>query len=248
MADYIVTSGELTAVANAIREKNGTSSSLSWPNGFVSGISSGGGGETWESVYSGSIEPDGELSPFTADVSLTMTATDSIKVVYDGVEYVLPKQITVDGNFYGATPGANPGDIDFSEYPFLIQVFPDIIRVYTEKAGLHTIAISVPQSGGSSDFSTAEVTVVNNYENAFMIHASSAMDNDEMHASVSDTDSSSIGNRTILQIILYKGNAVMRIGGFPLGAKPTITTSGNIQYIEIANIYTITGDCTITIS
>lgn len=46
MADYIVTSGELTTVANAIREKNGTSSSLSWPNGFVSGISSGGGGES----------------------------------------------------------------------------------------------------------------------------------------------------------------------------------------------------------
>ena len=44
MADYIVTSGELTSVANAIREKNGTNSSLSWPNGFVSGIGSGGGG------------------------------------------------------------------------------------------------------------------------------------------------------------------------------------------------------------
>ncbi len=46
MADYIVTSGELTSVANAIREKNGTSSSLSWPNGFVSGIGSGGGGSS----------------------------------------------------------------------------------------------------------------------------------------------------------------------------------------------------------
>lgn len=46
MADYIVTSGELTTVANAIREKNGTSSSLSWPDGFVSGISSGGGGSS----------------------------------------------------------------------------------------------------------------------------------------------------------------------------------------------------------
>ena len=44
MADYIVTSGELTTVANAIRAKNGTSSSLSWPDGFVSGIGSGSGG------------------------------------------------------------------------------------------------------------------------------------------------------------------------------------------------------------
>lgn len=46
MADYIVTSGELTSVADAIREKNGTSGSLSWPDGFVSGIGSGGGGSS----------------------------------------------------------------------------------------------------------------------------------------------------------------------------------------------------------
>lgn len=102
--------------------------------------------------------------------------------------------------------------------------------------------------GGSSDFSTAEVIVVKNYENAFTIHTPIAMDNDEMPASLPDIDSSNIGNRTIFRVILYKGNAVMLIDGFSLGAEPTITTSGNIQYIEIAHIYTITGDCTITIS
>ena len=52
MADYIVTSGELTTVANAIRAKNGTSSNLSWPDGFVSGISSGSGGGGGSSDFS----------------------------------------------------------------------------------------------------------------------------------------------------------------------------------------------------
>ena len=64
MADYIVTSGELTTVADAIREKNGTSSNLSWPDGFVSGISSGGGGSsdfsTAEVTFSGTFL--GEIS------------------------------------------------------------------------------------------------------------------------------------------------------------------------------------------
>lgn len=38
MADYLATDTELTAVANAIREKGGTSAALEWPDGYVSAI------------------------------------------------------------------------------------------------------------------------------------------------------------------------------------------------------------------
>lgn len=53
MANYMVTDTDLTAVANAIRTKGGTSTSLSFPSGFVNAIGniSGGGGPTggaWE--------------------------------------------------------------------------------------------------------------------------------------------------------------------------------------------------------
>lgn len=38
MAEYIVTDSELTSIADAIREKDGTSESLTFPNGFVNAI------------------------------------------------------------------------------------------------------------------------------------------------------------------------------------------------------------------
>lgn len=46
MADYIVKDTELTSVANSIRTAGGTSSLLTFPNGFISAINdiSGGGG------------------------------------------------------------------------------------------------------------------------------------------------------------------------------------------------------------
>ena len=47
MADYIVKDTELTSVANAIRTAGGTSSLLTFPNGFtnaINNISGGGGG------------------------------------------------------------------------------------------------------------------------------------------------------------------------------------------------------------
>lgn len=49
MADYLVTDTELSAVADAIREKGDTSAVLEWPNGYVSAvgdIETGGGVET----------------------------------------------------------------------------------------------------------------------------------------------------------------------------------------------------------
>lgn len=46
MADYLTTDADLTAVADAIREKGGTSAALEWPQGYVDAIGaiSGGGG------------------------------------------------------------------------------------------------------------------------------------------------------------------------------------------------------------
>lgn len=38
MADYLTTDTDLTAVADAIREKGGTSAALEWPSGYVDAI------------------------------------------------------------------------------------------------------------------------------------------------------------------------------------------------------------------
>lgn len=47
MANYKVTDTELTALADAIREKGGTSAALEWPSGFISAVNAlpSGGGE-----------------------------------------------------------------------------------------------------------------------------------------------------------------------------------------------------------
>ena len=147
MADYIVTSGELTTVANAIREKNGTSSSLSWPNGFVSGISSG--GETWNTVFEGNVTAEAQQigEPTGTIEGLTEITADTIKVTFNGTEYTCEK---VDDGY---------GDSTFTEYPFFIDSWQGSVLLHTQTAGTYTLKIEEPQSGGSSDFSTAEVTI-----------------------------------------------------------------------------------------
>lgn len=100
MADYLVTDTELTDVADAIREKGGTSAALEWPDEYVSAIAAiptGGGGATktvqvtlqnpshaseakdpacilYEAdTLSGSRTKVGEISSPTGNATITMT-------------------------------------------------------------------------------------------------------------------------------------------------------------------------------
>ena len=216
-------------------------------DGVITGIKVNGedysGNITWESVYSDSIDPEGEVSPFTAYISLTMTATDLIKVVYDGVEYVLPKQVFNEKIYYGAVPAFLPADIDFTNYPFLIQVSPEILRVYTETAGLHTLAISVPQSGGGeSDFSTAEVT----FENVDTTTR-------PYQAVVTSVESDSIKslNGEVLSpftvtVPLYKGKNILPVSCIRLNDESYMpTTEGSVEFSIESMGFVVTGDGTI---
>lgn len=199
-----------------------------------------GGSITWESVYSGSIDPEGEVSPFTAYVSLTMTATDLIKVVYDGVEYVLSKQVFNEKIYYGAEPAILPADIDFTNYPFLIQVSPEIIRVYTETAGLHTVAISVPASGGgSSDFSTANVTIIGNNDAMGFLPPSFPYVADN---NTTVTMPAQEENSHTYTVVLYKGSAWGVIRGADIKAM-----TGGIELSQDEEFLIVTGDGTLTI-
>lgn len=68
MADYLVHDTSLTAVADAIREKGGTTAPLSFPDGMASairGIQSGGGDLSSVDVY---------IADFTSSSDLTVTA------------------------------------------------------------------------------------------------------------------------------------------------------------------------------
>ena len=68
MADYLVQGTSLTTVADAIREKGGTTAPLSFPAGMaeaVRNIQSGGGDLSAVDVY---------IADFTSDADLTVTA------------------------------------------------------------------------------------------------------------------------------------------------------------------------------
>ena len=69
MAEYLVQGASLTTVADAIREKGGTTAPLSFPDGMagaIRSIQSGGGGDlSAVDVY---------IADFTSDADLTVTA------------------------------------------------------------------------------------------------------------------------------------------------------------------------------
>ena len=64
MADYLITDTELTSIADAIREKGGTTEQLMFPDGFISAvesIQSGGGGGAKEPYIEETYDANGNL-------------------------------------------------------------------------------------------------------------------------------------------------------------------------------------------
>lgn len=116
-----------------------------------------GGGSSWQTVFEGSVTTEAiGGAPFAnGDITGVESLTaDTIKVTFNGVEYTCEKRSENDS--YGA-----PYDdgYDWSEYPFCITTGLAGLILVTETAGTYTLKIEEPQSGGSSDFSTAEVTI-----------------------------------------------------------------------------------------
>ena len=113
------------------------------------GTSTGDGGETWNQVFTGDVVTSGEAAPFSGTINAVLSGADTIKVFYNDTEYILPKQVTDDGIFYGATPGATPSEIDFSEIPFLIRLGEVNTALYTQAPGPQDVTILEPQSSGT---------------------------------------------------------------------------------------------------
>ena len=95
--------------------------------------------------------------------------------------------------------------------------------------------------GGSSDFSTATMTVNGNFTQSdlFMVPV---IEKDPNNEDIAFPQLQS-GNSTYT-VILYKGRSTLMFMG---SQARTITVSGNIE-TAAEGVYIITGDCTITIS
>lgn len=110
--------------------------------------------------------------------------------------------------------------------------------------GYSSVTVNVEGGGGSSDFSTAEVTfsMVNTGNLASMPLVVTTESGSPFDALLPTKREVEDGAYTIA---LYKGKAVVEIEVGALG--DTISTSGAIELLE-SGIYLVTGDCTITIS
>lgn len=197
----------------------------------------GGGGETWQTVFEGSVTTASEVeeTPWAELSEVADLSADTIKVTFNGVEYTCEKQSTLGGYSYGAPFGNE----DWSEYPFRIDINPRMSSIMTQTAGTYTLKIEEPQSGGSSDFSTAEVTVTKSAgKNLCMPY----IINSEQGSIIPFVASS--GEYTA---VLYKGLCLaMAIDMDDTSSEPTVAVTGNAT--ADGSEITITGDCTITIS
>ena len=105
------------------------------------------------------------------------------------------------------------------------------------------VVVNVEGGGGSSDFSTAEVTLVGSavIEGAFVAQGTETEYPDEMTYGANDYALLGLNSLTL---ILYKGSAFITVKG-----KGNIEASGNIQaFAQTSDSFIVTGDCTITIS
>lgn len=192
------------------------------------------GSGSWQTVFEGSVETvddGGEISGIVGTFTLTV---DSIKATLNGTEYILPK--TEHG--YGAE---NESGLDFSTYPLFIAVGDSddsYCVLWTPTAGTYTLKIEEPQSGGSSDFSTAEVTV---------IQAEESLSGLLLPSISNDTFELQIYRSGIHTVPLYKGSLFIMD---PMNLGILESVSGNIEELGSGHdyYYRIYGDCTITIS
>ena len=126
---------------------------------------------------------------------------------------LIEKTITENGTYDALTDGAN---------------------------GYSKVNVNVEGGGGSSDFSTAEVTV--NGNGVFAAEVASLTKNGlQGRCTKTPTENSFI-------VVLYQGKTIMREIGDLTPSFIIPESETNIVYDEDRSRYVITGDCTITIS
>lgn len=118
--------------------------------------------------------------------------------------------------------------------------------------GYSSVTVNVEGGGGSSDFSTAKMTVINNKEWTIQVNECpvASVEDEMLFGGFSVRGNS----QSIFDVIIYKGHAhilEMMTGASldtPVDLETEASLSGNAEYDAEDELIDITGDCTITIS
>lgn len=275
---FIAPQGTYTAPAKLVTKEiteNGTYDATDdSANGYSSvTVNVEGGGGSWQTVFEGSVttEPIEDTSLFGITLSDGLRFNqDIIRVTLNDVEYECEK-IIMDGNTgcaYGGYTGEG-GEPDFSQYPFVLVSVPlspnDTDNTFlTQTAGTYTLKIEEPQSGGSSDFSTAQVTIVNGSESAEIpvgVGAFAMEDQEYTTAIILDSthgmqpiteDAFPVADSltTTYVLITNKGMIFSKLHE----TRNVYAITGNAEIIDVGTdkhpqiVVKVSGDCTITIS
>lgn len=123
----------------------------------------------------------------------------------------------------------------------------NVIEVESEDGSVSSVKVNGEEyGGGGGDFSTAEVTIINNSNTEYRVYASTASYYPRTGLYVSEAINEAHGeDSTTLEVILYKGTAYGLIKDYN-GGTPTASSTGGVL-IDGEDL-TITGDGTITIS
>ena len=198
----------------------------------------GGGGGSWQTVFEGSVttEEDGAVASTTVEDVPIMA--DTIKVTFNGVEYECEKYSETDeAKVYGAEFDDKGGFI-WTTYPFCIVIDSEnIMSVYTPTAGTYTLKIEEPQSGGSSDFSTAEVAINASVSTELTWQSCPMLLEGALQGSLYVESLPAT-----ITVPLYNGKCVWD------HTTRDLTLSGNIEELYEGEVMLITGDCAITIA
>lgn len=192
----------------------------------------GGGGETWNTVFEGNVTTEEPAeAPWAVIPNTGQITADNIRVTFNGTEYECRKN--ADGT-YGALLDESTETIDWSVYPFNIgyDSGDESMTLITQTTGTYSLKIEEPQSEGSSDLSTAKVTLIN--ETMFGLKLA--------HIDNTTGIEPEMGQSGEYEVVLYKGKAA----GFFTSPSGNLSVTGNITYDD-GELF-ITGDGTITIS
>lgn len=163
MASYVATEEELTAVADAIREKGGTQAQLEWPDGYVDAIEDISGGSSYTATISGTgdstycyarVNDTGDR--YYADGS-TFTFTDTDEIVFHCAGSRAGGTITLNGTVVAQ-------DANYSVSYTLASPRTDM-AVNMSYGSASSIAVTVPElsitENGKYDVSGYASAVVN---------------------------------------------------------------------------------------